>query len=406
MFVVARFALPESDPWLEQMTTGNRLRRSGNLPGAEKHYLAALDLARSLGENHARYGQTLNNLAGVYQDQGDYTKAEPILLQALPILEKSLGPTHREMAVSLNNLGVLYDQMGRFPDAESAFRRTVRISEGLGRTGEDQLAIALSELGGLYLGVGRLDTAESSLRRALPLSERVFGPNHPKTARITLLLANIEYARGMYSRAEARWARALSVMEEGPLPNPITAATIRMNLGELKRFERRFAESELLIGLAIAEFEKYSNGSHPLLPAALNHLALTYMEQGKAADAEPVFLRALAILKRSPDLPVARRQRAVILNNLARLREQQSELLEAADLFRRALETAEAGFGPSHPSLKIFLHDSARLLRMLHRGGEADVLDQRAQSIRAPDMSRHTVDVRDLLRLEADRPQR
>ena len=130
------------------------------------------------------------------------------------------------------------------------------------------------------------------------------------------------------------------------------------------------------------------------------------MEQGKASDAEPGYFRALAILERNPDLTAsARRQQAVILNNLGRLREQQSALLEAADLFRRALESAEAGYGPGHSSLKVFLHDSARLLRTLRRGQEADALEERAKRVAAPDRSRHTVDLRDLRRLEADRRQ-
>jgi tetratricopeptide (TPR) repeat protein len=196
-------------------------------------------------------------------------------------------------------------------------------------------------------------------------------------------------------------------MTEGSnIADRITAATLRVNLGELRRFERRFAESESLLGLAIAEFEEVGNGSHPLLPAALNHLALTYAEQGKAADAERVYTRALTVLKRSPDVAPARRQHAVILNNLGRLRERQSALLDAADLFRRAVESAEAAFGPSHPSLKVYLHDSARLLRALRRSREADTLEQRGKNILAPDVSRHSVDLRDFRRLESDRRQR
>ena len=348
LLAVATLALAEADPWLEQMVTGNRLRLSGDAASAEKFYLTALEFARSLGEDHVRYGQTLNNLAGVYQDRGDYARAEPLLLRALAVQEEALGPMHHEVALCLTNLGALYGAMHRLPDAEAAYRKAISVSERQRGAGEGQLAIALGDLGALYFEAGRLDSGELSLRRALPLAEQVLGPNHRQTARIALLLANIEYARGNYARAEAGWSRVLSVMEGSPVPDRITAATLRMNLGELKRFERRFAESELLLGSAIAEFEKDGNSPHPLLPTALNHLALTYMEQGQASDAERVYFRALAILERNPDLTApARRQHAVILNNLGRLREQQSALLEAADLFRRALESAEGAYGPA-----------------------------------------------------------
>ena len=43
----------------------------------------------------------LNNLAGLYRDQGHYAKAEPLYKRALAIRENTLRPEHPDLATSL-----------------------------------------------------------------------------------------------------------------------------------------------------------------------------------------------------------------------------------------------------------------------------------------------------------------
>ena len=44
--------------------------------------------------------------------QGKYTEAEPFIQRALAITEKALGPEHPDVATSLNNLAALYQDQG------------------------------------------------------------------------------------------------------------------------------------------------------------------------------------------------------------------------------------------------------------------------------------------------------
>jgi tetratricopeptide (TPR) repeat protein len=46
-----------------------------------------------LGPNHPRTATSLNNLALLYNNQGDSAKAEPLYQRALAIYEQVLGPT-------------------------------------------------------------------------------------------------------------------------------------------------------------------------------------------------------------------------------------------------------------------------------------------------------------------------
>jgi tetratricopeptide (TPR) repeat protein len=60
----------------------------------------------------------LNNLAGLYETQGQHAKAEPIYGRALAIKKKALGPEHPDVANCLENYAVLLRKMGRPEEAE------------------------------------------------------------------------------------------------------------------------------------------------------------------------------------------------------------------------------------------------------------------------------------------------
>jgi tetratricopeptide (TPR) repeat protein len=82
-----------------------------------------------LDAEHPDVATSLNNLAGVYKDQGRYAEAEQLLKRALAIDEKAVGPEHLSVAIGLNNLSALYDDQGRYAAAEPLYRRALAISE-------------------------------------------------------------------------------------------------------------------------------------------------------------------------------------------------------------------------------------------------------------------------------------
>jgi NTP pyrophosphatase (non-canonical NTP hydrolase) len=56
-------------------------------------------------------------------------------------------------------------------------------------------------------------------------------------------------------------------------------------------------------------------------------------------------------------------------------------LLEAEELFRRALKIDEASLGPEHPDVAMALGNLANLLRISNRRDEAETLCRRALKI-------------------------
>jgi tetratricopeptide (TPR) repeat protein len=70
---------------------------------------------------------SLNNLAGLYKDQGKYPQAEPLFRRALAISEKSLGRDHPNVATSLENLAQLYRDIGHADKGEPLDKRAAAI---------------------------------------------------------------------------------------------------------------------------------------------------------------------------------------------------------------------------------------------------------------------------------------
>src|SRR5947209_3794086 len=90
-----------------------QLYEAGKYPEAESLIKRGLVIReKALSPDHADVGQSLANLAMIYQVQGRYAEAEPLHKRALLITEKALGTEHRDLAQWLNNLAELYRVQG------------------------------------------------------------------------------------------------------------------------------------------------------------------------------------------------------------------------------------------------------------------------------------------------------
>ena len=69
-------------------------------------------MGKRAGEKSSNVAITLNNLAALYQAQGNYKLALPLCKKSLKITEGALGKNHPDVANSLHNLAKLYDVQG------------------------------------------------------------------------------------------------------------------------------------------------------------------------------------------------------------------------------------------------------------------------------------------------------
>ncbi len=81
---------------------------------------------------------------------------------------------------------------------------------------------------------------------------------------------------------------------------------------------------------------------------------------------------------------------AASLNNLAELYRAQGRYADAEPLYKRALAIREKALGPEHPHVAQSLENYAGLLRETGRGTEAAKTEARAKAIRAKRAERNT----------------
>jgi CHAT domain-containing protein/Tfp pilus assembly protein PilF len=151
-------------------------------------------------------------------------------------------------------------------------------------------------------------------------------------------------------------------------------------LANVYQSQGRYADAEGLYQRALAIKEKALGANHPNVATTLNNLANVYQLQGKYADAAATYQRALAIYEKAlganhPDV-------AVTLNNLAVVYESQGKYADAEGLYRRALAIEEKALGTNHPDVALTLNNLAMVYESQGKYADAEGLYRRALAIR------------------------
>jgi len=158
---------------------------------AEPLYQRSLSICeRALGPDHRIVGTLLNNLAGLYREQGKDDLAEPLYQRSLAIHEEALGPDHPDVSVSLQNLAGLYREQGKYDLAEPLFQRSLAIREEALGPDHRLVGTSLNSLALLYIGRRKYDLAEPLLQRSLAIFERALPADHPG---IVTVLVNLSF---------------------------------------------------------------------------------------------------------------------------------------------------------------------------------------------------------------------
>jgi tetratricopeptide (TPR) repeat protein len=142
---------------------GGKALAEGRPLDAEKIWKSALKLTETFGADDGRLIITLNNLADLYQRQGEYAEAETHHKRALVMMEKRLGPEHPLVAQSLNNLAKLYWLQGRPAEAEPLVKRLLAIVEKIAGADHPNVAQILSNLAELHKAQNRYADAEAPI---------------------------------------------------------------------------------------------------------------------------------------------------------------------------------------------------------------------------------------------------
>ena len=106
------------------------LAKQGDYAKAIKAFDAAVAAAaKAYGANDQKTDILVNELAIAHYNQGNYTEVEPLYQRVLRNTEARSGHDIGEVATCLNNLGALYDEMGDYSRAEETYLRSLSLRE-------------------------------------------------------------------------------------------------------------------------------------------------------------------------------------------------------------------------------------------------------------------------------------
>ena len=228
----------------------------------------------------------LNNLASVQKDIGEYSKAHRLFQKELFFLEKTLGPNHLATWTSINNLAEVLCTLGEYSKAEELNLRALNIAEKVLGSEHLDTATSLSNLAIVLADTGNLNEAESLLQRALTITEKNLGPNHQDTANRLFNLAAVLQDNENYEKAEALYRQALSIIETSLGPNHPTVASYLNGLGTLFDNKGDDENAESYFRQAITIIENAFEGDHPELISPLGNLANILVDKNENIVAE------------------------------------------------------------------------------------------------------------------------
>ncbi|KAN0102737.1 hypothetical protein V8E51_011050 [Hyaloscypha variabilis] len=239
--------------------------RTGKYREAEEFYWRALELKKlALGEHHPDTIGSMNNLAVVYEQQGENAKAETLQQQTLELngyaetlhqqtleLKKQvLGEGHPDTLASMNNLALIYEQQGEYAKAETLrtlHQQTLELKKQVLGEGHPDTLGSMSNLAEVYRYQGEYVKAEALQRQTLELRKQVLGEGHPDTLIGMGNLALVYEQQGEYGKAERLQQQTLElrkqVLGEG---HPDTLRSVN-NLAEVYRRQGKYVEAEELL---------------------------------------------------------------------------------------------------------------------------------------------------------------
>lgn len=151
----------------------HQLRR---FEAAEASFLEAHRIfAESLGIDHHTTAVPLQNLAGVYIDQGKLDAAEATYRKNLATWENALGPDHNYVSYAAYGLGDVYRARKEWTEAERWFRRSLEIRDGTLEAGDQDLHLSLKGLATVLRATDRAEEA-AALEARIPTENQSIEP--------------------------------------------------------------------------------------------------------------------------------------------------------------------------------------------------------------------------------------
>lgn len=358
------------------------LLQRGETEEARRLFERALAIRRVVfGARDPAIAESLNNLAELERRTGGLERARTLHEAALSLRREVLDAGHPDIAESLNNLGVLLRDLGELEAAAAHLGEAHGIRrERLGPTHQATLE-STGNLATVALELGDLATAQSVLLaaiEALPAEAATSGglPAHVLRLGIDVLLREDEADTAVLLCEERLTAisgvdAAAPETVERPPPDIVMAELVAACARALTRVGGE-TRAIVLIEDTLRQLAATTEAP-PLVEAELRWgLAETAAAAGDLETAETALGRVVDLLRAADDPRLA-----TALNNLAAIRFERGQPLDATADLEQALDLLEGADRPSGDPLLLrdVLANYAVVLRTLDRDSEARAVE-------------------------------
>ena len=209
-------------------------RMQGHFDKAERLYRQALEINLHYhGDQHLVTASNRALLGGVLEHLKKYDEATLHLGKALAIRKQLLGPHHSRVAVTLNGLANVALNRGDYATAESMYKETLVVYRGAERPRPDWIGTGLSNLGSLYYRQGKYGLAERHAREALASYAKVLPPDHLEIAIVRTKLGVFLMHQACYLEARRELIHAYETLAGKPDPNAFWLAFAGSSLDDV-----------------------------------------------------------------------------------------------------------------------------------------------------------------------------
>lgn len=322
---------------------GNSTNRKGHdATVAEMLDDAAQRVQTELKDQPEVRAEMLATIGGTYLASAKYEVSVRYLQEAYDLDLKLYGPHARQAASVMHALADLAYLRGDYVTADSWFEKALPIYRKHANDADFEIhsmMAVLSDAAFVKRAVGQLDKAEDLWREALAYAPRLPEKYRGQGPGVRTFLAQLYTDRGDIQKADGFASEASQELR--PLGRDyFLLAQSLIDLGNIRRLERRYAEADSLIQEGTDLYARAQGADHPNVASGLTSLAKSRYDQGRYDLAEEAARKALKIVDK---LPKSISYYASVYSVLGLTLNKTGRSQEAEPLLREALAISEKG---------------------------------------------------------------
>jgi eukaryotic-like serine/threonine-protein kinase len=260
---------------------------------------ASNEIGVGLSNDPALQAKMMFTVAQSYADLGLYSRARPLVEQAVSVQQRTLG---LESPDTLSSMGLLAEVLAfsqRNEDAEKLIRQTLDIERRVLGADAPETLNSMNTLSGIYGNETRFTEEEKVDRETLDVRRRVLGPEHPITLASMRTLAGTLTDEGRFQEAETLERETLDI--ERRVFGPVDLRTLSSTgaLSETLRMEGRLSEAEDLRRAILITDRQKLGPENPGILLDLEFEAIYLSLEGRFRAADGLFREGVEIANKT-----------------------------------------------------------------------------------------------------------